>query len=76
MQLGALVSISSSDQSGRLCFLVPAGFNLHCVTPAGLVLCVTPDAPLVRHGLGLCPGDEYPVQTQDRRLFYQIDAIW
>ena len=76
VQLGALVAICSPEAKRQLFFLAPAGLNLQSATPAGLVLCVTPDTPLIRHGLGLHLGDEYPVDTQDQRIWYQIDAIW
>lgn len=75
IQLGALVALSRGDEQIR-CFLAPAGLNLQCATAAGLVLCVSPQTPLVRGGLGLTIGDEYQVSTQTSCNWMQIDAIW
>lgn len=76
VQLGALIAICSPGTNRQLCFLAPAGLNLQSATAAGVVLCVTPDTPLVRYGLGLHLGDEYPVDTQAQKIWCQIDAIW
>lgn len=77
VQMGALVNLLSPQAQSVWVFIAPAGLNLYRRDPQlGMVTCVTEDAPLVRHAVGLEVGEEYEVFSQGAvPLWYEIAQI-
>ncbi|WP_370554979.1 hypothetical protein [Edwardsiella tarda] len=77
VQIGALVKLLSPKEEDVWVFIAPAGLNLYrCDPQLGMVTCVTEEAPLVSHAIGLEVGEEYEVFNQGAApLWYEIVQI-
>lgn len=77
VQIGALVKLLSPQAEEVWVFIAPAGLNLYRRDPhLGMVTCVTEEAPLVRHAVGLEVGEEYEVFSQGTApLWYEVAQI-